>query len=98
MKTGKLRSLTRVVAVTLLLMSVVGCEEAEEEAEDSLVSVNGVVNGKQLQDADVEFALFENSIVSLHGCTGVLVSDHLVLTAAHCVGWTNRAPLQQLAA
>ena len=75
--------------VALSVMLLAACAAPEASEEEGASSENAII--PEMQDGSAEE--FPEAVQILHGngedyCTGVLVSDRLVLGAAHCI-WGN---------
>lgn len=70
-------------SVLLLLLTLTGCRSFDDDS-----SLN-VANGKVTSSADPTVVLL--LMDGHHICTGTYISDHLILTAAHCLTETTTA-------
>jgi V8-like Glu-specific endopeptidase len=86
---NKLKTLLGLSAVALALSSTVACSKSKEQGSDPKEVASGIVSGHRVSRQDE----LSHSVVALVSessrgqalCSGTLLANDLVLTAAHCV-------------
>lgn len=69
----------------LILLLVVGCGKSTTTYDAKLIS-SSIIAGENVLSGDP----VEQSTLPLHNCSSTLISEDLIVTAAHCLGSLNR--------
>lgn len=79
-----------ILAIVAVLSAVVGKSEATENASASVPSAGGIIGGKWADSKTashlvyIEFDIYAKRGIDRGTCTGTVIGDRKVLTAAHC--------------